>query len=139
MAVHSGTCYYHEFEQQLLQKIKSIKMCSELKVIHILKQLEKTFSDKKADIYLYYNYAKLIASKLGLQTCTLNREELLNCLAHIYRNHHNINSVKTNNSIYLWFHLANKLARAEDALDIYKFKHQPIISLVANMRIFNFN
>ncbi|EAS31464.3 uncharacterized protein CIMG_13093 [Coccidioides immitis RS] len=128
-----------EFEQQLLQKIKSIKMCSELELICILEQLEKVFSDKKANIYLYYDHAKLMTSKLRLQTHTLNREKLLNYLTHIYRNCCNIDSVKTNDSIYLWFCLTNKLARAEDALDIYKFNHQPIISLVTNMRMFDFN
>ncbi|EFW13393.1 conserved hypothetical protein [Coccidioides posadasii str. Silveira] len=72
-------------------------------------------------------------------THTFNREELLNHLAYIHRNCCNIDSVKTNNSTYLWFHLANRLARAEDALGIYKFKHQPIISLVTKMKIFDFN
>ncbi|EFW16408.1 conserved hypothetical protein [Coccidioides posadasii str. Silveira] len=139
MAVHSGTCHYHGFEQQLLQKIKSTKTHLELELICILKQLGKAFSNKKADIYLYYDHAKLMASKLGLQTHTLNREELLNHLAYIHRNHHNISSVKTDDSTYLWFHLANRPARAEDALGIYKFKHQPIIPLVANMRTFDFN
>ncbi|EAS31934.3 uncharacterized protein CIMG_13651 [Coccidioides immitis RS] len=78
-------------------------------------------------------------SKLRLQTCKLNRKKLLNHLTHIYRNHHNIGSVKINNSTYLWFYLTNRPARAKDALGIYKFKHQPIISLVTNMRTFNFN
>ncbi|EFW18042.1 conserved hypothetical protein [Coccidioides posadasii str. Silveira] len=114
-------------------------MCSELDLICILKQLGKTFSNKKADIYLCYDHAKLMASKLGLQTHTLNREELLNCLTYIHRNCCNISSVKTDDSIYLWFHLANRPARTEDALDIYKFKHQPIIPLVTNMRTFDFN
>ncbi|EFW14260.1 conserved hypothetical protein [Coccidioides posadasii str. Silveira] len=118
-----------DFKQQLLQKIKSTKICLKLKLIHILKQLGKTFSNKKADIYLCYDYTKLIASKLGLQTHTLNRKELLNCLAYIYRNCHNINSVKTDDSTYLWFCLTNRPARAENALGIYKFKHQLIISL----------
>ncbi|KJF61112.1 uncharacterized protein CIMG_13430 [Coccidioides immitis RS] len=63
------------------------------------------------------------ASKLRLQTYILNRKELLNHLAHIHRNYYNISSVKINNNIYLWFHLANRPARAEDALSIYKFKH----------------
>ncbi|EFW13400.1 conserved hypothetical protein [Coccidioides posadasii str. Silveira] len=139
MAVHSGTCYCCGFEQQLLQKIKSTKMYSELELIHILEQLEKAFSDKKADIYLYYNHAKLMASKLGLQTHTLNREKLLNCLAYIHRNYCNIGLVKTDDSTYLWFCLANRPARAEDALGIYKFKHQPIIPLVAKMKTFDFN
>ncbi|EFW14288.1 conserved hypothetical protein [Coccidioides posadasii str. Silveira] len=114
-------------------------MCSELELICILEQLEKAFSDKKADIYLYYDHAKLIASKLGLQTHTLNREELLNCLTYIYRNCCNIDSVKTDDSTYLWFCLANRPARAEDALDIYKFKHQLSISLVTKMKTFDFN
>ncbi|KJF60440.1 uncharacterized protein CIMG_12970 [Coccidioides immitis RS] len=77
-----------------------------------------------------------MASKLRLQTHTLNREKLLNCLAHIYRNYHNIGLVKTNDSIYLWFHLTNRPARAEDALDIYKFKHQLIISLITGVNKF---
>ncbi|EFW13389.1 conserved hypothetical protein [Coccidioides posadasii str. Silveira] len=74
-----------------------------------------------------------------LKTCTLNRKKLLNCLAYIHRNHHNIGSVKTDDSIYLWFCLANRPARAEDALDIYKFKHQPIVPLVTKMKTFDFN
>ncbi|EFW13373.1 conserved hypothetical protein [Coccidioides posadasii str. Silveira] len=114
-------------------------MCLELELIHILEQLGKIFSNKKADIYLCYNHAKLIASKLGLQTHTLNREELLNHLAYIHRNCHNIDLVKTNDSIYLWFYLVNRPARAEDTLGIYKFKHQLIIPLVAKMKIFDFN
>ncbi|EFW15145.1 conserved hypothetical protein [Coccidioides posadasii str. Silveira] len=139
MAVRSGTCRCRGFEQQLLQKIKSTKTRSELELIRILEQLGKAFSDKKADIYLCYDHAKLMASKLGLQTRTLNREELLNRLAYIHRNRRNIGSVKTDDSTYLWFRLANRPARAEDALGIYKFKHQPIIPLVANMRTFDFN
>ncbi|KJF61142.1 uncharacterized protein CIMG_13459 [Coccidioides immitis RS] len=133
----------HEQEEsviaQLLQKIKSTKTHSELELIHILEQLGKAFSNKKADIYLYYDHAKLMASKLDLQTRTLNREELLNHLAYIHRNCCNIGLVKTNDSTYLWFCLANRPARAEDTLDIYKFKHQPIIPLVTNMRTFDFN
>ncbi|EER29798.1 hypothetical protein CPC735_011160 [Coccidioides posadasii C735 delta SOWgp] len=78
MAVRCGTCRCNGFEQQLLQKIKSTKIRSELELIRILEQLGKAFSDKKADIYLCYDLAKLMASKLGLQTRTLNREELLN-------------------------------------------------------------
>ncbi|EFW13314.1 conserved hypothetical protein [Coccidioides posadasii str. Silveira] len=101
MAVHSDTYHCHDFKQQLLQKIKSTKTHSELELIHILKQLGKAFSNKKADIYLYYDHAKLMASKLGLQTHTLNREELLNHLAYIHRNHCNIGLVKINDSTYL--------------------------------------
>nr|KMM70678.1 hypothetical protein CPAG_06989 [Coccidioides posadasii RMSCC 3488] len=75
---------------------------------------------------------------LARGTRTLNREELLNHLAHIYKKHRNIGSVKTDDSTYLWFRLANRPARAEDALGIYEFKHQPI-TLVANMKTFDFN
>ncbi|EFW16567.1 conserved hypothetical protein [Coccidioides posadasii str. Silveira] len=74
-----------------------------------------------------------------MATHTLNKKKLLNYLTYIYRNHCNVGLVKTDDSIYLWFYLTNRPARDEDVLDIYKFKHQPIISLVAKMKIFDFN
>ncbi|EAS29043.2 uncharacterized protein CIMG_13302 [Coccidioides immitis RS] len=121
---------------------EALKCCSERIAAMSVHQTLQDLNDNDKSIISLKSDEEIPQHKCEesvIATHTLNREELLNHLAHIYRNYCNIGSVKTNDSIYLWFHLANRPARAEDALDIYKFKHQSIIPLIANMRMFNFN
>lgn len=124
------------FETGLLTQIRDTKVRSLTKTLKILEQTMNTMR-KDSTSTLCFDHAKLLASKLGLQTRSLNRENLLNRLRHIDDNRLDIGGVKTDDKTFQWFRLANRPPRPEDALGIFRFSHKVMMPKVDAMKTFD--
>jgi hypothetical protein len=73
-----------------------------------------------------YPHAKAMGAHMGLRVKQLNASRLKERLSFIYEHRHAIGALKTSKDTYKWFRMANRPARASDALGPYKFVHNEL-------------
>ena len=115
----------------LRHALETVKSVINIRAMNLLTKVTEYHINKQ---FLCFQHLKNLASKLKMMTQDLNQVNLIKQLQQINKQHFNLEALKTDLQIYIWFRQTHCLSQSSDILGVYHFLEKPMSFYKSNLR-----